>query len=75
MRNELQGLFKDNMRFGPGVMTYPDQFQEVGFWIGTRIIRLSYNLTTRLVPSYSPNVSTTIKLLQYKHLIDLTQVS
>jgi len=75
LQNELQGLFKDNMRFGPGVMTHPDQFQEVGFWIGTRIIRLSYNLTTRLVPSYSPNVSTTIKLLQFKHLIDITQVS
>ncbi|XP_060873825.1 uncharacterized protein LOC132947535 [Metopolophium dirhodum] len=69
----FEGLFKDNMRFGPGVMTYPDKFQEVGFWIGTRIIRLSYNLTTRLVPSYSPNVSTKIKLLQFKHLIDLTQ--
>ncbi|XP_022179127.1 uncharacterized protein LOC111039801 [Myzus persicae] len=69
----FEGLFKDNMRFGPGVMTYPDKFQEVGFWVGTSIFRLSYNLTTRLVPSYSSNVSIKIKLLQFRHLIDLTQ--
>jgi len=64
------------MRFGPGVMTYPDQFQEVGFWIGTHLFRLTYNLTTHSVPSYIlPNVSSKIKLLQFRHLIDLTRVS
>lgn len=63
------------MRFGPGVETHPDQHQEVGFWIGTQIVRLSCNLTTHTVPSYD-NASnyTKIKLLQFKHFIDLTQV-
>lgn len=64
------------MRFGPGVLTHPNQQQEVGFWIGTHIVRLSCNLTTHTVPSYDvSNVFSKIKLLQFKHLIDLTQVS
>lgn len=64
------------MRFGPGVMTHPNQHQEVGFWIGTCIVRLSCNLTTHTVPSYDvSSIFSKIKLLQFKHLIDLTQVS
>lgn len=65
------------MRFGPGVETHPDQHQEVGFWIGTHILRLSCNLTTDTVPSYddASSVYTKIKLLQFKHYIDLTQVN
>lgn len=63
------------MRFGPGVETYPDQHQEVGFWIGTHISRLSRNLTTLTVPSYNASNSyTKIKLLQFRHLINLIQV-
>lgn len=40
------------MRFGSGVETYLDQHQEIGFWIGTQIVRLGSNLTTHTVPSY-----------------------
>jgi len=64
------------MRFGPGVMTHPNKYQEVGFWIGTHLLRLINNLTTHFVPSYNvPNASTKIRLLQFRHLIDLIQVS
>lgn len=63
------------MRFGPGVMTHSHKHQEVGFWIGNRLLRLSYNLKMEIVPSYDvKNIYTRIKLLQFKHLVNITQV-
>jgi len=57
-------------------MTYPNQSQEVGFWFENHLLRLSCNLTTDIVPSFNvPDISTKIKLLQFRHFIDLTQVS
>lgn len=68
-------MYKHNIRFGPGVVTHPDHHQEVGFWVGTHILRLCCNLTTHTVPTFSvTNVYTEIKLLQFRHLIDITQV-
>jgi len=56
-------------------MTYPNQHQEVGFWIGAHLLRLCCNLTTHTVPSYDlQNISTKMALLQFRHLIDLTEV-
>lgn len=64
------------MRFGPGVVTHTNQLQEVGFWLGFHLLRLSCDLTSHVVPSYDvPNVFAKIKLLQFRHLIDLAQVS
>lgn len=63
------------MRCGPGVMSHPNQHQEVGFWIGNHLLRLSYNLKTEIVPSYDvKHIYTQMKLLQFRHLVDLTQV-
>lgn len=57
-------------------MTHPNQHQEVGFWLGVHLLRLSCYLTTHLVPSYdTPDTYSKIKLLQFKDLIDITQVS
>jgi len=64
------------MRFGPGVMTYPNQSQEVGFWFANHLLRLSCNLTMHVVPSFDvADISTKIKLLQFRDIIDVTQVS
>lgn len=69
-------MYRNNIRFGPGVMTHPNQCQEVGFWLGVHLLRLSCYLTTHLVPSYNASdIYTKIKLLQFKHLVDLTKVS
>lgn len=64
------------MHFGPGIMTHPNQCQEVGFWVGNHILRLSLNLTTNTVPAFNVQDNTNkIKLLQFRDLIDITQVN
>ncbi|MEQ2242619.1 hypothetical protein ILYODFUR_037753, partial [Ilyodon furcidens] len=34
------GLYYSDQRFGPGVVTYPDGRQDVGFWLGQRLLKL-----------------------------------
>ncbi|KAK5601397.1 hypothetical protein CRENBAI_000334 [Crenichthys baileyi] len=36
----FQGLYHSDQRFGPGVVTYPDGRQDVGFWLGQRLLKL-----------------------------------
>ncbi|MEQ2305979.1 hypothetical protein AMECASPLE_003398 [Ameca splendens] len=36
----FQGLYYNDQRFGPGVVTYPDGRQDVGFWLGQRLLKL-----------------------------------
>ncbi|XP_047230224.1 ankyrin repeat and MYND domain-containing protein 1 [Girardinichthys multiradiatus] len=36
----FQGLYYSDQRFGPGVVTYPDGRQDVGFWLGQRLLKL-----------------------------------
>jgi hypothetical protein len=56
-------------------MTHPNQCQEVGFWVGSHLLRLSSNLTTNTVPTFNvPDNTSKIKLLQFRDLIDITQV-
>ena len=40
MLNVFQGLYKDDEREGPGVMSYPDGTQDVGLWHREQLIRL-----------------------------------
>lgn len=35
-----QGLYHADQRFGPGVVSYPDGRQDVGLWLGERLLRL-----------------------------------
>lgn len=36
----FQGLYKEDEREGPGVLTYPDGKQDVGLWKGERLLKL-----------------------------------
>ncbi|XP_029002499.1 ankyrin repeat and MYND domain-containing protein 1-like isoform X2 [Betta splendens] len=40
LRVSRQGLYHADQRFGPGVVTYPDGRQDVGLWVGERLLRL-----------------------------------
>ena len=42
--SHLQGLYRADERFGPGVMTYPDGRQDVGLWHRERLLRLCTSL-------------------------------
>ena len=37
----LQGLYRKDERYGPGVLSYADGTQDVGLWQGERLFRLS----------------------------------
>ncbi|XP_050536364.1 uncharacterized protein LOC126902801 [Daktulosphaira vitifoliae] len=70
----FEGLYKNNKRFGPGVMTHTNQNQDVGFWFSHRLLRLISDFTSNIVPSFNltKNISY-LKLLKFKNLIDLSQ--
>ncbi|XP_062280837.1 ankyrin repeat and MYND domain-containing protein 1 [Scomber scombrus] len=36
----FQGLYHADQRFGPGVVSYPDGCQDVGLWLGKRLLKL-----------------------------------
>ncbi|XP_050436115.1 uncharacterized protein LOC126842927 isoform X2 [Adelges cooleyi] len=70
----FEGIYKDNRRFGPGILTYVNQQQDVGFWFGNRMLRTISDVTWQLVQSFeASNTDGLIKQLQFRDLIDLTQ--
>lgn len=36
----FKGLYKKDSRYGPGILKYPDNTEDVGFWNGDKLIRL-----------------------------------
>ncbi|XP_050436120.1 ankyrin repeat and MYND domain-containing protein 1-like isoform X4 [Adelges cooleyi] len=71
----FEGIYKDNRRFGPGILTYVNQQQDVGFWFGNRMLRTISDVTWQLVQSFeASNTDGLIKQLQFRDLIDLTQI-
>ncbi|XP_027882803.1 ankyrin repeat and MYND domain-containing protein 1 isoform X1 [Xiphophorus couchianus] len=40
----FQGLYHSDHRFGPGVFSYPEGNQDVGLWIGQRLLKLCSSL-------------------------------
>jgi hypothetical protein len=36
----LKGLYKKDNRYGPGILKYPDNSEDIGFWNGDKLVRL-----------------------------------
>jgi len=36
----LQGLYRKDERFGPGILTYSDGKQDVGLWCGEKLVKV-----------------------------------
>ncbi|XP_057650977.1 uncharacterized protein LOC130890738 isoform X2 [Diorhabda carinulata] len=67
----FQGLFKDNKRFGPGVLTYSDGRQDVGIWDGFSLIRTGeafHSLITCLANTNSGH----LKLMKFRNLVNVS---
>ncbi|KAM7409227.1 hypothetical protein PAMA_000947 [Pampus argenteus] len=75
----FQGLYHADQRFGPGVASYPDKCQDVGLWLGNRLLKLCTSaeegFSLKNVPEYAaymdPAVATE-SLSQadaYRHLL------
>lgn len=69
----FQGLFKEHQRFGPGVLTYPNGEQDVGFWNGFKISRLSCPVSNNLVPMLSNTQAGKTKLLCTRYLVPICE--
>lgn len=64
--SNFQGLFKDNIRFGPGVLTYPNGEQDVGLWAGHQLLRLGGVNEKNLMPRLAPTPLGQLKLLKFR---------
>ncbi|KAM7387688.1 hypothetical protein PAMP_023910 [Pampus punctatissimus] len=53
----FQGLYHADQRFGPGVASYPDKCQDVGLWLGNRLLKLCTSadegFSLKNVPEYA----------------------
>lgn len=50
----FQGLYYNNIRWGPGVEDHADVHQNVGLWRGSQLVRLAWRPDTpRLIPAWS----------------------
>ncbi|XP_073331838.1 ankyrin repeat and MYND domain-containing protein 1 [Pagrus major] len=67
----FQGLYHADQRFGPGVVSYPDVRQDVGLWLGERLLKLCASVeegfSLRNLPEYAAYMdpaATTDSLIQ-----------
>ncbi|XP_050298367.1 uncharacterized protein LOC126737495 isoform X2 [Anthonomus grandis grandis] len=67
----FQGLFKKQLRYGPGVLTYPNGSQDVGFWNGFKLIRLTCVVGNDLVPKIANTQLGRSKLMCNRYLVQL----
>ncbi|KAL0280158.1 UNVERIFIED_CONTAM: hypothetical protein PYX00_001534 [Menopon gallinae] len=68
----FEGLFYNNRAFGPGIHTQLDGRQDVGFWSGSRIVRLSRPVEF-IIPRLAPTLAGRLKLLQFHTLLPYTE--
>ncbi|XP_044760429.1 uncharacterized protein LOC123317884 [Coccinella septempunctata] len=69
--DKFEGLFSENIRFGPGVRTHGDGSQDVGMWLGNWILRLS-TCSSDIIPLLGKSTPAKLKLLEYKKIIPVT---
>ncbi|CAG9864720.1 unnamed protein product [Phyllotreta striolata] len=65
----FQGLFKDNKRFGPGVLTYSNGHQDVGLWDGFSLVRVGKSNIN--IPTLSVTNEGMVKVLKYRSVVDV----
>ncbi|EEB18866.1 hypothetical protein Phum_PHUM537380 [Pediculus humanus corporis] len=68
----FEGLFVKNLPFGPGVWTYSNGRQDVGFWKGKLLVRLSRPVDF-IIPRLAPSLISKIKLLQYRQFSSFSE--
>lgn len=65
----FEGLFRQNRKFGPGVLSYIDGSQDVGLWFDRTLIRLSCVVLPNWVPLLGRTTAAKTYLLQFRKLI------
>lgn len=65
----FEGLFRHNKKFGPGILTYIDGSQDVGFWFDRTLIRLSCVVLPQWMPKLGRTATGKTYLLQFRNLV------
>lgn len=65
--SDFQGLFKNNLRFGPGILTYPNGEQDVGLWEGQHMTRIGSLNEDNLTPRLAITPTGQLKLLKHRY--------
>ncbi|XP_076577750.1 ankyrin repeat and MYND domain-containing protein 1 isoform X2 [Chaetodon auriga] len=56
----FQGLYRADQRFGPGVISYSDGREDVGLWLGQRLLKLCFSVedafSLKSFPEYAAHV-------------------
>ncbi|XP_045476006.1 uncharacterized protein LOC123681766 [Harmonia axyridis] len=66
--DKYEGLFRQNYRFGPGVLSHMDGTQNVGIWYGNSILRLT-TCISYAIPLLGKSTLGKLKLLEHKRII------
>lgn len=65
----FEGLFRNNRKFGPGILTYSDGTQDVGLWFDQTLMRLSCVVLPHWVPVFSRTAAAKTFMLQFRKLV------
>lgn len=66
-----EGLYKNNKRFGPGVVYHTNNSQDVGFWNGTDLMRLAVEVNPEKIPNLARTPEGKLEILKHRRLISL----